>query len=154
MQIYRNHLKLSKRSTTCPFSAGHGPQPFLILIFLIFLLCTWFISVYYQTFIFNTTNYSIHGTYCQGPTLGYYQLNARFWHLHINTKHKYRLSETSNIRHKNFRPSCSVLCNAQTTPPVIPKWGGLESSGRRLVSSNGKTKRIAFLFSVKNKYIF
>ena len=28
------------------------------------------------------------------------------------------------------------------------KWGGLESSGRRLISSNSKTKRIAFFFSL------
>ena len=36
-----------------------------------------------------------------------------------------------------------VLLNAQGTPPWILKWCGLESSGRILISSNGKTKRIA-----------
>ena len=39
-----------------------------------------------------------------------------------------------------------LLRHAQTTPPWILKWGGLESSGQRLISSNGKTKRIVFIF--------
>ena len=37
-----------------------------------------------------------------------------------------------------------VLRHARTTPPENLKRAGLESSGRRLISSIGKTKRIAF----------
>ena len=36
------------------------------------------------------------------------------------------------------------VCNAQTNPSWILKWGGLENSGRILMSSNEKTKIIAF----------
>ena len=48
------------------------------------------------------------------------------------------------IRHKDYRPFVhppSRLCY----PPWILKRGGLESSGQRLISSVGKTKRIAFI---------
>ena len=33
-------------------------------------------------------------------------------------------------------------------PPWILKWGGLESSGERLMSLNGKAKRVIFLHSI------
>ena len=45
----------------------------------------------------------------------------------------------------------SVLRHAQGTPPWILKRGGLESSGRKLISSFGKTKRIAFFFFFRRK---
>ena len=39
------------------------------------------------------------------------------------------------------------LCMSRSgDPPWILKWAGLESSDRRLISSIGKTKRIAFFF--------
>ena len=41
-------------------------------------------------------------------------------------------------------PSSVLLRHAQTTAPWILKRGGLERSGRRLISLNGKTKRIDF----------
>ena len=45
-----------------------------------------------------------------------------------------------------------LLCMSRSGyPPWILKWGGLESSGQRLISSIGKTKRIGF-FSAKTKY--
>ena len=37
----------------------------------------------------------------------------------------------------------SSVCKAQTAPPWILKQVGLESSGQIIISSNGKTKRIA-----------
>ena len=48
---------------------------------------------------------------------------------------------SSKIRHKDFRLSF-VLCPLSRSgyPPWILKRGGLENSGRRLISSNGKTK--------------
>ena len=62
------------------------------------------------------------------------------------TKKEEKKKKKSLIRHKDFRPSPSgLLYNAQTTPL---KRGGLNSSGRRLISSIGKTKGIAF-FSAK-----
>ena len=38
-------------------------------------------------------------------------------------------------------------------PQWILKWVGLESSGQRLISLNGKTKRIAF-FAMRKKNIY
>ena len=49
----------------------------------------------------------------------------------------------SNIRNKDLRPPLFVLRQAQgpaPLPPCILKWGGLESSGGRLISLNSKTK--------------
>ena len=57
----------------------------------------------------------------------------------------------SKIRQENFRPFDFVLRNAHGIPRWILKWGGLESSGRRLTSSFGKTKRIAFFFFGEKK---
>ena len=42
-------------------------------------------------------------------------------------------------------------CITLRPPPWILKWGGLESSGQRLIASIGKTKRIAFFSAKKNK---
>ena len=39
-----------------------------------------------------------------------------------------------------------LLRQVRTTPPWILKRAGVESSGRRLISQIGKTKRIAFFF--------
>ena len=73
---------------------------------------------------------------------------------------KILLSSVSNIRHTDFRPSWFFLCPSSRPAgwlsrsrdrPWFPKQVGLESSGRRLISSNGKTNRIAF-FSVKKKH--
>ena len=52
---------------------------------------------------------------------------------------------------------CLSVCQSRSgyPPPWIPKLGGLESSGRRLISLNGKTWRIDFFFiflSKKNIY--
>ena len=49
-----------------------------------------------------------------------------------------------------------LLCMSRSgDPPWILKRGGLESSGRRLISLIGKTKRIAFFFfSAKKKNLF
>ena len=66
--------------------------------------------------------------------------------------HVYTKRFTSNIRHKDFRPSVRPLSRSGD-PPCILKRGGLESSGRILISSNGKTKRIAFFF-LGGKQIF
>ena len=46
-----------------------------------------------------------------------------------------------------------LLPHAQATPPWMLKRGGLESSGRRLISSIGKLKRKVF-FGVKNDFFF
>ena len=63
----------------------------------------------------------------------------------------------SNIRHNDFRPPSFRPPSRSRYPPWILKRGGLESSGRRLISLTSKTKRIAyfflFLFSA-NKYNF
>ena len=63
------------------------------------------------------------------------------------------MCKKSNIRHKDFRwfVQSDFVCNAHATPPWILKRGGLESSGRILISSNGKTKRIAFFCLAKQK---
>ena len=45
------------------------------------------------------------------------------------------------------------LRNAQGPPPWIVKRGGLESSGRGLISSIGKTKRIEFFGKKKKKLL-
>ena len=53
------------------------------------------------------------------------------------------------MRHKNFRPPSVLLRPSRSDhSPWILKRGGLDSSGRRLISSIGKTKRIA-IFSAK-----
>ena len=52
-------------------------------------------------------------------------------------------AKSSYIRLKDFR---LFVRHAQGTPPWILKRGGLESSGRRLISSNGKTKLIVFFY--------
>ena len=61
----------------------------------------------------------------------------------------------SYISHKDYR-SPSGLRHDQGTPPWILKRGGLESYGRILISSIGKTKRIVFLqnFEIKKKTDF
>ena len=56
---------------------------------------------------------------------------------------------TSYIRHKDFRSS-SVRVSRSEYPPWILKGGELESYGRRLISSIGKTKRIAFFSRQEN----
>ena len=50
----------------------------------------------------------------------------------------------------------SVRLSSSVTPRLPPmKRGGLESSGQRLISSNGKTKEIAFFFFfLRRKNIF
>ena len=63
--------------------------------------------------------------------------------LSLHYKDFLKLIFSSNIRHKDFRtPS---VCDAQGTPRWILKRGGLESSGRRLISSISKTKRIVYM---------
>ena len=47
-------------------------------------------------------------------------------------------------RNKDFCPSSTVTL---TVDPLDSERGGLESSGLRLISSNGKTKIIAFFFN-------
>ena len=37
-------------------------------------------------------------------------------------------------------------------PPLNLKWAGLESSGQRLISLIGKTKRITFFFGKKKRF--
>ena len=59
---------------------------------------------------------------------------------------------TSYIRHKDFRPSPSVRNTQRTPPPCILKRGELESSGQRLISSIGKTKRIAYFLLAKKAF--
>ena len=49
----------------------------------------------------------------------------------------------------SVRPSSVTL----VLPPWILKWGGLESSDRRIISLIGKTKKIAFFF-LFGKYFF
>ena len=46
----------------------------------------------------------------------------------------------------SYSYSYCCVCHAQGTPPWILKRGGVESSGRRLISSFVKTKRIAFFY--------
>ena len=46
-----------------------------------------------------------------------------------------------------FTTNLGLVYCAGDPPPWILKWAGLESSGQRLISSIGKTKRIAFFFS-------
>ena len=54
------------------------------------------------------------------------------------------------FRHKDFGPS-SVCPSRSGYPPWNLKRGGLESSGQRLISSIGKTKRRALFFFNKQK---
>ena len=61
----------------------------------------------------------------------------------------------SYIRHKDFRlPSVLCLPWRSCYPPWILKRGGLESSGQRIISSMGKTKRTAFFSFFGKKKIF
>ena len=57
---------------------------------------------------------------------------------------------TSYIRKGKYCPATPPPppppSRSQRTRPGLKKRGGLESSGQRLISSNGKTKRIAFFF--------
>ena len=53
----------------------------------------------------------------------------------------------SYITHEDFRPS--VRLSRSWDPPWILKWGELESSGQRLISSIGKTKILAFFSAEK-----
>ena len=60
----------------------------------------------------------------------------------------------SYIRHKDFCSSSVLFRDAQTTP-LKSATDGLESSGWQLISSIGKTKRIAFfVLWRRKKYIF
>ena len=65
---------------------------------------------------------------------------------------------TSYIRKEKYNPAttpmyvCMYVCHAQATLPWILKRGGLESSGRRLISSIGNTKRVAFFFWQKKYF--
>ena len=61
------------------------------------------------------------------------------------------------IRHTDFRPSPIRPSITLVLPPplLLKKQGGLESSGQRLISSNGKTKGIVYiLLSLVKKNIF
>ena len=53
-----------------------------------------------------------------------------------------------------FIRTSDFVRHAQGTPPWILKRDGLESSGRRLISSNGKTKRITFLSSFSTTFFW
>ena len=69
----------------------------------------------------------------------------------------FKLTE-SYIRKEKYRPATTTPTPATAVshsgdPPWILKQAGLESSGQRLISSIGKTKRIAFLFFRKKKKI-
>ena len=55
----------------------------------------------------------------------------------------------SYIRHEDFLLLLRPPPSGSYYPPWILKRAGLESSGRRLISSIGKTKRIAFFFCQK-----
>ena len=61
-------------------------------------------------------------------------------------------SWTSYIRKEKYRPATTSTSTTPTTPshsgypPWILKQGGLDSFGQRLISSIGKTKRMAFFF--------
>ena len=57
----------------------------------------------------------------------------------------------SYIRKEKYRPATTPAAPMSRSgyPPWILKRGGVESSGRRLISSIGKTKRIAFFFCKK-----
>ena len=83
------------------------------------------------------------------------QLNGPNWHSSPSeTAVLKRLCSpvSSNIRHKDFRPFVCPLSRSGY-PPWILKQAGLESSGRRLISSIGKTKKNAFFcFWQKKKY--
>ena len=55
----------------------------------------------------------------------------------------------SYIRHENVHLLRPSFHNAQTTPPpLVSETGGLERSGQRLISLNGKTKIVAFFFFI------
>ena len=81
------------------------------------------------------------------------------WYYHLpflsNIETQVYYNQPSYIRKGKCRPATT------TTPPVsrsgYPPWilkrAGLESSGRRLISSIGKTKGIAFCF-VFSKFFF
>ena len=61
------------------------------------------------------------------------------------------LVSKSYIRKEKYRPATTPVASAAPMscsiyPPWILKWAGLESSGRRLISSIVKTKIIAFFF--------
>ena len=65
------------------------------------------------------------------------------------------LVSLSNIRKEKCRPATTPTTTTSPVsrsgyPPWIQKRAGLESSGRRLISSIGKTKGIAFFVFVEN----
>ena len=60
--------------------------------------------------------------------------------------------QISKIRQEVFVLRPSVRVSRSGAPPWILKQGGLESSGRRLISSIGKPKGIAFFYPEKKKW--
>ena len=68
------------------------------------------------------------------------------------------LADLSYIRKGKYRPATTTPATAVSRsgyPPWILKRGGLESSGRRLISSIGKIKGLVFFFSFfQGKNIF
>ena len=63
--------------------------------------------------------------------------------LPIKTSKTIVVAMSSNIRHDNFCQSSSAAVTLRP-PPLDSETGGMESSGQRLIFSNGKTKRKAF----------
>ena len=60
-----------------------------------------------------------------------------------------------NIRKEKCRPATTTTpatVSRSGYPPWILKWSGLESSGRRLISSIGKTKRKGFFLGQKQYF--
>ena len=54
----------------------------------------------------------------------------------------------TNIRHMSFCP-VSFVPTTHGIPPSILKWDGMYTSGRRLISLNIKTMRIAYFLEKK-----
>ena len=62
--------------------------------------------------------------------------------------------QSSYIRKGKYCPATAAAAAALSRSgysPSILKWGGLESPGQRLISSSGKTNRIALFIWRKNK---
>ena len=83
--------------------------------------------------------------YSWTQTISFTQFHKRFYY------HLFFLNPKLDARISFVRPF--VCMSRSYYPPWILKRAGLESSGRRLISSIGKTKIIAFFFLAK-KNIF
>ena len=76
-----------------------------------------------------------------------HQVSNKLW-IPVITQYFGITFHTTYIRKEKYRPATTPAAAATpmyvtlTGPPWILKWAGLESSGQRLISSIGKTKRI------------